>query len=315
MKHGKPNPHNDRSKVIVKKKHEKEKKKNEEVGDKNEKAGADGASEEYRKRLLESNHDRYDEPDIESEDEDNDVSDETKSLEYIRTHYSGISSHFQFDDEKKWNEENDIEASTSADVLQLDLHQLSADISKIDTYEKLNLKDVNKRYVYCIENLAGMCATSKRSTQSNTSETRKSNQAAPFVWSYEGLDQSNFEHKTSLRTTKNTGTTIMSHRPFEINQSSKVKELEKKIDNDSHQLQDVDEDSKNDLTPLQPAVDNQEIITTEQSKIFDDLDELLTSPVQDTSSKKDTIKEKDEAISNLKETGAKELDDWLDSIL
>lgn len=311
MKHGKPNPHNDRSKVIVKKKNEKEKNKNEGVEDKNKNDGTDRViPEEYRKRLLESNHDRYDEPDIEFEDEDDDVVDETKSLEYIKTHYSGISSHFQFDDEKEWNDEKDLEASTDANVLQLDLHQLSTEISKVDTHEKLNLKDVNERHVYCVENLADMCATSKRSKPSNTFETRKSNQGAPFVWSYEGLEQSHFEHKTSLRTKTNTENTIISYR-----QSSNVKKLENKFDNDSNQLQEGDEDSKKELTPLQPGDDDQEIITTEQSKVFDDLDELLNSPVQDNANKEDTVNEKDEAISNLKETGAKELDDWLDSIL
>jgi len=287
MKHGKPNPHNDKTKVVKKKEEEKPK-------------STRPVDLEYRKRLLESNHDRYDEPINFDSDDESEEPDETKSIDYIKRNYGGISSHFQFEEEKEWRDEKD------------------------------------DRLGYCVRNLSELASVDSKAVSTASNFNTNGASISPtlpnrYQWSYKGIepyepefktlyvsrDTSGFTSSGDLNSNKkpifidstNTGFSTddnndssYSHKSFQTNET---------LDNE-----DKDTERENKLTATE-SVKNENTITGKHNTCVGDgdLDKLLELPTSPPGQSVSDQSKPSENDKKLTEENAQELDDWLDTII
>lgn len=307
MKHGKVNKHNDKSKVVPTRK-----------GEQNVEGDKKPIKEvvpEYRKRILKTNHDRYDQPitdDSDSEDELGDL-DETKSIEYIKRNYSGVSSHFQFKEEKEWQDEHGPPANSN--LFSLDLNSLSSELSVIDTFHKLQLSEMDSSHSYCVNNLSGLI---HEKDKSNSSPFEKQ---STFQWSYQGVEQynigapttSNTENHSPVTPNNLTGTAEVTKQRNSPDSSSSPEEdvPEETFNTDTNYRETIDTDECDENGGLTISVKTVEIKGTEEIKINVEENSDLPAASLDMISKD----ENEKAPSTPEDEGTQELDDWLDSII
>ncbi|XP_066927138.1 uncharacterized protein [Clytia hemisphaerica] len=270
-------------------------------------------------------------------DDESEQPDETKSIDYIKRNYGGISSHFQFEEEKEWRDEK----SASENVLNLDLTQLSNEIINMQPTVKLQLHDTDSRLGYCVRNLSELASVDSKAASTASNFNTNGASVSPtlpnrYQWSYKGIEQyqpefmtsyvtSGFSSSADLNSNKeqmfvdstNTGfftddnnglnkniDSSYSHKSFQTNET---------LDNE-----DKDTERDNKLTATE-SVKNENTITGKDDTCVgdgdDDIDKLLELPTSPPGQSVSDQSKPSENDKKLTEENAQELDDWLDTII
>ncbi|XP_057315394.1 glutamic acid-rich protein-like isoform X3 [Hydractinia symbiolongicarpus] len=283
-------------------------------GDKHKKQGGNSIlTESSKHKLLPSNSSRYDKVDNEENVSlDEDLYDETKDFEYIKTHAGGASSHFQFQEEREWQDQLKDESDDQDidNILELNLKQLAEELSSLDMMEKLKLDQLGEDYKYCFDNL-------KKLRDSKPTEARSipSNLNNNFTWTFKGVEK----YKDLFKRMKSNKERILcSHdnlKPETEDNKFQVKVDSGKVNTvplPSNTTQTFDITFEKSISVESETSEEQNndnlIEKTSENTIPDDvdLDMLLetTDPVSSSSE-----------VNTLKTETPKELDDWLDSML
>lgn len=148
----------------------------------------DQESGKYGRKKIESNWDRYEEPEIDEHAIVVDDYDETKDFEYIRQISASASSHFKFKEEKEW--ENDIQQAGKDDksVLGLNLMQLAADLEEYQLDEKLGINSiVPEECKYCVKDIFQHVPSNPTQVKSFHNELSRSFEK--IQWSFDGIEK------------------------------------------------------------------------------------------------------------------------------
>jgi len=149
----------------------------------------DEESKKYARRKIESNWDRFEEPEIDEHEVVVDDYDETKDYEYISQHSASASSHFRFKEEKEWEQDIQQSSKENKNVLGLNLFQLSGDLTHYGFKEKLGIDNLlPDECKYCIEDVFKDPSTRNSnhvpSLNAESTETSKKIQ-----WSFNGIEK------------------------------------------------------------------------------------------------------------------------------
>lgn len=283
-------------------------------GDKHKKQGCSSIQTERSKhKQLPSNSSRYDKVDDEENVSlDEDLYDETKDFEYIKTHAGGASSHFQFQEEREWQDQlkDEPDDQDVDNILELDLKQLAEELSSLDMMEKLKLDQLGEDYEYCVENL-------KKLHDSKPTEARSipSNPNDNFTWTYKGVEK----YKDLFNRMKSNKERILcSH--VSLKPKSDDNKFEVKVDSgkvntvpvpsDTTQTSDITFEKSISMESETSEEHNHEnpVEKTSENTVPEDLDLDMLLETADPVSALSEIK-------TLKTETPEELDDWLDGML
>jgi len=301
----------------------------------------------YSKRKLLSNWERYGDDDLEERENGSDDDEgSAKDYNHILQNKAGYTSHFQFQEEKEWQEdligENNNDAKDT--LLNINLNLLASDIASFSTYEKLQLNQLDGHYQYCVEELnlhqndSTVSKTSDSERQSiknieNNDTTLYSNSTIKYDDHIEHFDSKDdldnlLAPKINIFCNRicsdNTTDTLCNDRSLSAQQCSSIEDINTVAIKESNNTPVIGIKSAANIIPS-PLVESMPTITNnvtdelETKNITDelDLDILLESDAEIKGLKRSTSMQQPVDKVGIQQPLCKvdELDDWLDEML